>query len=67
MLSRNPLCSQASAKKNAPNAPNMNTSPWAKLIMRRIPYTSVYPSAIIPMMAPWARPRTMKFFHVVAV
>ncbi len=37
LLFRNPLCSQASEKKNAPNAPNMNTSPCAKLIIRRIP------------------------------
>ena len=37
LLLRNPLCSQASEKKKAPNAPNMNTSPWAKLIIRRIP------------------------------
>ncbi len=43
----------------------MKTSPCAKLIIRRIPYTSVYPSAISPMMAPCARPMRMKFFHVV--
>ena len=29
--------SQASEKKKAPNAPNMKTSPCAKLIIRRIP------------------------------
>ena len=37
LLSKNPLCSHASEKKKAPNAPNMNTSPCAKLIIRRIP------------------------------
>ena len=37
---RNPLWTKASAKKKEPNAPAMNTSPCAKLIMRRIPYTS---------------------------
>jgi hypothetical protein len=37
LLSKNPLSSQASEKKKAPNAPNMKTSPCAKLIIRRIP------------------------------
>ena len=34
---RNPLSVYASAKKYDPNAPTMNTSPWAKLIIRRMP------------------------------
>ena len=36
-LSRKPLREYALAKKNDANAPNMNTSPWAKLIMRKMP------------------------------
>jgi len=30
----------------ARNEPTMNTSPWAKLMSRTIPYTIVYPRAI---------------------
>ena len=36
-LFRNPLESSVPATKNEPNAPHMNTSPWAKLIMRSTP------------------------------
>ena len=32
---------RAVAAKKAVNAPHMKTSPWAKLIMKRMPYTSV--------------------------
>ena len=39
LLLRKPLFAYASAKKNEPKAPAMKTSPCAKLIMRRIPYT----------------------------
>ena len=34
---RSPLESSVFATKYEPNAPHMNTSPWAKLIMRRTP------------------------------
>ena len=36
-LFRKPLESSVCATKNEPNAPAMNTSPCAKLIIRRIP------------------------------
>ena len=38
---RNPLEAYAVAKKYEPKAPNMKTSPCAKLIMRSTPYTRV--------------------------
>jgi hypothetical protein len=41
LLSRKPLLASASATKNAPKVPNMKNSPWAKLIMPRMPYTIV--------------------------
>ena len=36
-----PLAAYARAKKKEAKAPNMKTSPWAKLIMRRMPYTKL--------------------------
>ncbi len=36
-----PASAMACAAKTAVKAPAMNTSPWAKLIMNRMPYTSV--------------------------
>jgi hypothetical protein len=38
---RNPASARAWATKNELNVPAMNTSPWAKLIMNRMPYTRV--------------------------
>ena len=37
---------RARARKYAAKAPTMYTSPCAKLMRRRVPYTMVYPSAI---------------------
>ncbi len=37
LLFRKPLDSRVSATKKEAKAPAMNTSPWAKLIMNRIP------------------------------
>ena len=37
LASRNPASARASATKKPVSAPNMNTSPWAKLIIRRTP------------------------------
>jgi hypothetical protein len=37
LASRKPASASASATKKPVNAPNMNTSPWAKLIISRTP------------------------------
>jgi hypothetical protein len=37
LLSRKPFCAKTCATKNEAKAPDMNTSPWAKLIINRMP------------------------------
>jgi hypothetical protein len=64
LLSRKPDSDIGMARKTeVVNIPDMKNSPWAKLIIKRTPYTNVYPMAMRAYILPWAMPKTKKSIH----